>query len=81
MSIRMKRLAGVALALGILFYASGAPADEAATGEMIEHVLNMLNAAQRTLAQDNLSRSDKDRALGEIRGAMDILVNFRNRHH
>ena len=80
MSIRMKRLAGAALSLGILFFASSAPADDAATGEMIEHVLHVLNAAQRTLGQDDLKRADKERALGQIREAMDILVSFRNRH-
>ena len=80
MTIRMKRLAGAALSLGILCFASAAPADEAATGAMIEQVLNLLNSAQSTLAQDNPSRANKERALGQMRGAMDILVSFRNRH-
>jgi hypothetical protein len=80
MSIRIKSLAGAALSLGILFFASGVSAQDGATGEMIEQVLQMLNAAQRTLSQDNPSRGDKERALGEIRSAMDILIGFRNRH-
>lgn len=79
MSTPMKRLAGAALSLGILFFAASAPADEA-TGAMIEQVLRMLNSAQSTLAQDNLSRADKDRALGEIRQAMEMLIGFRNSH-
>jgi hypothetical protein len=81
MSIPIKGLTGAALSLGILFFASGAPADEAATGAMIEHVLNILDGAQRTLAKDNLSRADKERAVNQIRGAMDILVRFRDRRH
>jgi len=79
MSIPMKRLAGAALSLAILCFAAGATAaDDVATGAMIEEVLNMLNAAQSTLANDNLSRGDKDRALGQIRGAMDRMISFRN---
>jgi hypothetical protein len=76
MSIRMTRLAGAALSVGILFFANGASADQRGD-EMVNQVLELLNAAQQTLSDPGeLTPDKKERALGQIHEAMDMLIHF-----
>jgi hypothetical protein len=74
MSTRARRLAGAALSLGLLLFAHSTNAEMSARG-MLEEVFNLLNAAQQSLSQDPLSPSDKQRALGQIHEAMDIVTH------
>jgi hypothetical protein len=75
MLTRMK-LAGTALTLGILFFAQGTNAEPSAR-ETIEHVLGLLASAGQTLQRDPVSPDDKQRGLGQIRDAMDLLVRLK----
>ena len=73
MSIRIKRLAGAALSLSILVLAHSAEAQTPKA--MLGEAINLLSSAVQTLQQDSVSPGDKQRALGQIHEAVEILMH------
>jgi hypothetical protein len=77
MSIRRRRIASAVLSIGVLLFATGTSADQRSDA-MIEEVLHLLDAVSVTLSHPgNVTSDEKERALGQVRAAMTMLMQLR----